>query len=439
MSSRDHETIRRPVPVMAEAAHPKEGEPLPPTLAGELGARFGADFQHVRVHHDAAAARAAQVMGAQAFTRGNDITFAPGRYNPASSAGRELLAHELAHVLQQRGAGQTTDAESRADHAGSAVAAGRYVSPSALGSAPLGVQTKPGDGPAPDVETKPEAETQTKKEGEEGAGRTFQTFSKVLDNFALDKDTLTAQHLKDIDSTAFSIGLGTGMLRRGKAKIEIVGHADTTGKDPHNEELGQKRADRVKAALEKKLQAREGEKPLVLEWSVRSAGEKELLIPTKDNTLEPRNRAVEIRVTIEMMPEEKKPEPLPGIDPHKYPFPWPEPSPTPRRPEEDLWKKMEDQRKRIEELDKKLQRKPKSAQDVVVDAVMENVIDPILKELPLSKEKKKWLREKIRDGVEAGTEKGCEAAVDASGATGDEAEALKAACKAAIKEKGEKK
>jgi outer membrane protein OmpA-like peptidoglycan-associated protein len=322
---------------MAEAAQPKEGELLPQALARELGARFGADFQHVRVHHDAASARAAQVMGAQAFTQGNDITFAPGRYNPASSAGRELLAHELAHVLQQRRAGVSTDTEARADRAASAVAAGRYVSASTLGSAPVGVQAKPGDGPAPDVEKKPEAETQAKKEGEEGAARTFQTFSKVLDNFALDKDTLTAQHLKDIDETAFSIGLGTGMLRRGKAKIEIVGHADTTGKDPHNDELGQKRADRVKETLEKKLQPAEGGKPLTLEWSARSAGEKELLIPTADNTLEPRNRAVEIRVTIEFMPEERSGA-FAGIDPHKYPS-WPEPSPTPRRPEEDLWKR----------------------------------------------------------------------------------------------------
>ena len=438
MSSREHESVPVTQGLAREdtdVARPAAGEVLPASLVRDLGARFGADFGAVRVHHDATAGRAAQVMGAQAFTRGNDITFAPGRYDPASRRGRELLAHELAHVVQQRrGGGVSTEAEARADRAASAAAAGRYVSATTLGGAPVGVQTKPGDGPEPEAEKKPEAET--KKEDE---GRTFQSYTKVLDKFALDKDTLTAGHLKDIDSTAFSIGLHTGMLRRGKARIEIVGHADTTGKDPHNEELGQKRADRVKEALEKKLQPRAGEKPLVLEWSVRSAGEKEMLIPTPDNTLEPRNRAVEIRVTIEIMPEEKKPEPLPGIDPHKNPFPWPEPSPTPRRPEEDLWKKMEENQRRIEEYDKKHPRKPKSAQDVIVDGVMEKIVDPVLKKVPLSKEKKKWLREKIRGGIEAGTEKGCDAAVDSSGATGDEAEALKAACKAALKEKGEKK
>jgi len=71
---------------------------------------------------------------------------------------------------------------------------------------------------------------------------------------------------------------------------------------------------------------------------------------------------------------------------------------------------------------------------------MEAVIDPILKKLPVSKELRDKARDAIKGGIESGTEKVCEAAIDRMGATGPEADALKAACKAAIKSKpGEKK
>ncbi|MEU6071477.1 DUF4157 domain-containing protein [Streptomyces sp. NPDC047082] len=66
-------------------------------------ARWGHDFSRVRVHSDEAADRATQSIGAQAFTLGLDIAFARGAYAPDTSEGSDLLAHELAHVIQQRG------------------------------------------------------------------------------------------------------------------------------------------------------------------------------------------------------------------------------------------------------------------------------------------------------------------------------------------------
>lgn len=63
--------------------------------------RFSADFSQVRVHSDAAAAASAQLVNAEAYTAGNDIVFGAGRYAPGTPAGRRLLAHELAHVVQQ--------------------------------------------------------------------------------------------------------------------------------------------------------------------------------------------------------------------------------------------------------------------------------------------------------------------------------------------------
>ena len=79
------------------------GRPLDPGVAAELGDRFGADLSHVRVHTDAHASASALRLGAAAYTHRSDIVFAPHEYQPHTSAGRLLLAHELAHVVQLRG------------------------------------------------------------------------------------------------------------------------------------------------------------------------------------------------------------------------------------------------------------------------------------------------------------------------------------------------
>ena len=68
-----------------------------------FGTRLGQDLGSVRVHSEDQAGRAANALRAQAFTVGNHIAFAPGRYSPSTVAGRRLLAHELTHVAQQSG------------------------------------------------------------------------------------------------------------------------------------------------------------------------------------------------------------------------------------------------------------------------------------------------------------------------------------------------
>jgi Domain of unknown function (DUF4157) len=92
------------------------GQPLDAATRAFMEPRFGQDFSRVRVHTDARAARAARLIDAEAYTVGNDIAFAVGRFDLASQAGRGLLAHELAHTLQQRGTihGRRGDAVSRA-------------------------------------------------------------------------------------------------------------------------------------------------------------------------------------------------------------------------------------------------------------------------------------------------------------------------------------
>ncbi|HUA07334.1 MAG TPA: DUF4157 domain-containing protein [Solirubrobacteraceae bacterium] len=69
-----------------------------------VGSALGDSLTDVRIHTDAGAAELARSVSARAFTVGNDIFFGAGEYQPATPGGRELLTHELVHVVQQRGA-----------------------------------------------------------------------------------------------------------------------------------------------------------------------------------------------------------------------------------------------------------------------------------------------------------------------------------------------
>ncbi|MFG2126270.1 DUF4157 domain-containing protein [Streptomyces sp. NPDC048751] len=80
------------------------GRPLESRTRAAMEPRFGHDLGHVRVHTDAAAAAASRDLSAEACTTGSHILFATGRYAPGTPAGDRLIAHELTHVDQQRGA-----------------------------------------------------------------------------------------------------------------------------------------------------------------------------------------------------------------------------------------------------------------------------------------------------------------------------------------------
>ncbi|WP_412542446.1 DUF4157 domain-containing protein [Longispora sp. K20-0274] len=78
------------------------GTGLDPDTRGDMESRFGHDFGDVRVHTDGAAHESAAAVNAQAYTVGSNIVFQRGMYDPGSSQGRHMLAHELTHVVQQR-------------------------------------------------------------------------------------------------------------------------------------------------------------------------------------------------------------------------------------------------------------------------------------------------------------------------------------------------
>lgn len=97
------------------------GRPLSSTVKQDFEGRFGTDLSDVRIHTDKAADAAAASIGARAYTIGSDIAFASGTYDPKSTAGRSLLAHELTHVLQQRhratsSVQRSIDTSSRIEH-----------------------------------------------------------------------------------------------------------------------------------------------------------------------------------------------------------------------------------------------------------------------------------------------------------------------------------
>ena len=84
------------------------GQPLDTTIRSQMESYFGQDFSHVRVHTDDRADESANALSSMAYTVGRDIVFRRGHYLPGSRSGQQLIAHELAHVLQQRSVGSTS-------------------------------------------------------------------------------------------------------------------------------------------------------------------------------------------------------------------------------------------------------------------------------------------------------------------------------------------
>jgi hypothetical protein len=103
--------LQRTAPDGGHAAAPRlvqdvlrsPGRPLEPAVLAETEDRFGHDFSQVRIHTDARSAESARAVNARAYTVGREVVFDSGRYAPGTRDGRRLLAHELTHVMQQRG------------------------------------------------------------------------------------------------------------------------------------------------------------------------------------------------------------------------------------------------------------------------------------------------------------------------------------------------
>ncbi|MCK1393822.1 DUF4157 domain-containing protein [Bradyrhizobium sp. 1] len=94
----------RAAPAEVSEAVGSSGLPLGGATRRTMERQFRSDFSHVRIHPDAPAAASARAIQATAYTAGAHIVFGHGAYTPETPRGRHILAHELAHVVQQRGA-----------------------------------------------------------------------------------------------------------------------------------------------------------------------------------------------------------------------------------------------------------------------------------------------------------------------------------------------
>jgi Domain of unknown function (DUF4157) len=87
------------IPVSARLS--PQGKPLDPATRSLMETHFGHDFKQVRIHTDLQAASSAQALKVRAYTTNQNIVFGAGQYQPATDAGQRLIAHELAHTIQQ--------------------------------------------------------------------------------------------------------------------------------------------------------------------------------------------------------------------------------------------------------------------------------------------------------------------------------------------------
>ncbi|MBE9581068.1 MAG: DUF4157 domain-containing protein [Proteobacteria bacterium] len=91
------------VPASVDRVLASSGTPLEPMLRQDMGQRFGHDFSRVRVHSGMAAEQSTREVNANAYTAGHNVVFGAGRFEPETHEGQRLIAHELAHVVQQSG------------------------------------------------------------------------------------------------------------------------------------------------------------------------------------------------------------------------------------------------------------------------------------------------------------------------------------------------
>lgn len=187
-------------PLAAQGSTASEGS-LAPRLRAPLEQHLGADFSQLRIHSDAEAAASARMLNAAAYTRGSDVVFGAGRFQPQTPDGARLLAHEVVHVVQQAG-----------------------------NSRPM-LQREALPGSQPII----------------SPGLARMLGQLTLDNFVIDSATPTALHLAELDTHAATLRELLSAYPGGA--IAIRGHADAPGTEQHNARLGQQRADAILAAL----------------------------------------------------------------------------------------------------------------------------------------------------------------------------------------------
>lgn len=400
-SSLNRASVSEVPPIVREVLR-SSGQPLDPETRAFMEPRFGHDFSNVRIHTDARAAESAQAVNALAFTVGSDIAFSSGQYSPHLSSGRQLLAHELAHVTQQSAAladmsqlhiGEPSDRfEHAADHLAHQVMQG--TAPAAMNGSIEMVSNVAllqrqavagGDDPVLEVGTGSPLEASF-------AG------SMTLDKFGSNQSELTEEHSAALKDHAKRINQ---LLRHYRDSfVSITGHTDAIGEEQSNQKLGQRRADAVLSEL-----AKNGVPADILRAG--SVGETAPAVATKK--AEPRNRRVEIFFRArnfkgallggELQLGAQAPASLPGflkevkpLTTKKIDLSLPTPSTFPGPFDPSLG---------ISPPERK-----KTSVSKLVDDKVDAAINPLIKRLP------NWIQQRIRSGAHSLIEKGVSSLLD---------------------------
>lgn len=223
--------VHRPsaiAPPVVDAVVDSPGRPLDGSARAYFEPRFGIDLSTVRIHDDAAAAESARAVGAHAYTVADHIAFADGRYAPSTERGRQLIAHELAHVAQP-GAQRASVVRRRAASGPEALPG--YCPPRAVGELEasrrdwMDVREVASPAGAEDV---------------------------LVANFAIEEAKVKG-HPRD---TALWRGLVAEMEAQPDERWEIVGFSDCSGDEAVNDKLRRQRAAAIDALLPPSLRAR---------------------------------------------------------------------------------------------------------------------------------------------------------------------------------------
>jgi len=393
------------VPSIVHDVLDSPGKPLDTSARAMFEPRFGQDFSQVRVHTDAKAAESARQVDALAYTVGKNVVFGNGQYVPGTSSGTRLLAHELAHVVQQDHAETPTaglrigPASDRHEHAADRVAdqvteggiapgiepnavelaaeVGRNkpapagVSGKMTGQVPETVVARPYSGlqptlnstalgiepAAPALQREP-APDRLRTEPDPASREASAGVSITLDNFAFGKSDLTEGHKKQLAKEA--AGIISLLTHYPDSFGSVVGFTDAVGTEKDNKVLGQQRADAVLA----ELLANGVPKDLL---KANSLGETLLSVDTQQP--EGKNRRVEIFFTARRFFGSRSTPIQPGIPslsptPNLQPIsPSPKlqpnlPLPSPKAPGTDEEKEKTIEFKKVVEVELQQEKKP---------------------------------------------------------------------------------
>lgn len=232
------------MPADVTAVTADAGSPLPAALRQEMEQGFGHNFSHVRVHTGALAEASATLRQAQAYTVGSHIVFGPGRFAPASDDGRHLVAHELAHVLQQRsmplalqrqpvdadagGAGDAGHLDASSDGgAGAGSASAGSASPATLPTRVPGNEAEAIEDTATVYPTNQDvtaaiAETSPLVQSELGSDIDYQRKFLYRCSLYLGPHPNTVDHFKDIAQFKFADGTKLSLHKDTMAKLAAV-------------------------------------------------------------------------------------------------------------------------------------------------------------------------------------------------------------------------